>query len=185
MPDEYIDIVDSKGKISEKKELKSIAHKKGLWHQVIHIIVYNSKGHIIIQRRAPDKKTFPNIWDISVGGHIGAGEDPKKTARKELAEELGIHEPLSALDDFGRYHYIDIQPEGLFIEKEYSYTFILKKDVHIKKIKFQKSEVAEVKWTTIDEYEKYLSESPVFKMFPEHMNYYLKILGKLKKKIKK
>jgi len=43
-----------------------------------------------LQLRAKNKKLFPNKWDVSVGGHISAGEEPLTTAVRETKEELGL-----------------------------------------------------------------------------------------------
>lgn len=64
--------------------------EKGLWHRVIHVIVEDKDGNVLLQMRGPNVKTDPNTWDFAVGGYVDAGEDYKQAAIRELKEELGI-----------------------------------------------------------------------------------------------
>ncbi len=45
-------------------------------------------GRIFIQRRSPQRRLFPNVWDI-VGGHLEPGEEVDDALRREVAEETG------------------------------------------------------------------------------------------------
>ena len=91
--EEYVDILDDltgkkTGEIITKKE----AHRKGKWHSAIHIWIFSSDmKKILLQKRCPNKDLFPNMWDISVGGHISSGEEPLVSAKRELSEELGLN----------------------------------------------------------------------------------------------
>ncbi len=51
-------------------------------------IILDAAGRIFVQRRAPDRRLFPDCWDI-VGGHAEAGETPEQTLRREVHEETG------------------------------------------------------------------------------------------------
>ena len=91
--EELVDILDyetgqKNGEIITKKE----AHQKGLWHSSIHIwLISKDYTKILLQKRCSDKNLFPNMWDISVGGHISSGEEPITSAKRELSEELGLN----------------------------------------------------------------------------------------------
>ena len=79
MADEYIDILNDDGSDTGKIALKSEAHKKGLFHRSAHLWLYTSTGKVLVQQRAMNKDTFPGLWDISVAGHITAGETAEIT----------------------------------------------------------------------------------------------------------
>jgi 8-oxo-dGTP diphosphatase len=51
-------------------------------------IILDPNGRIFLQRRAPDRRLFPDCWDI-VGGHAEPGETPEQTLRREVHEETG------------------------------------------------------------------------------------------------
>jgi 8-oxo-dGTP pyrophosphatase MutT (NUDIX family) len=58
---------------------------------VIHVCIFNSKGEMLIQKRADDIVRWPSYWDVSVGGGAGAGDTSRMAAERETAEELGLH----------------------------------------------------------------------------------------------
>ena len=49
-----------------------------------------------MQKRSADKDSFPGVYDVSSAGHLPAGEDFRKSAVRELKEELGISAGLSS-----------------------------------------------------------------------------------------
>lgn len=61
------------------------AHRKGLWHRVSVIYLYNDKGEVLIQQREDDGRL-----DHSSAGHVDPGESYLEAAKRELEEELGV-----------------------------------------------------------------------------------------------
>ncbi|MCX5743080.1 MAG: NUDIX domain-containing protein [Proteobacteria bacterium] len=84
-------------------ELRHTIHEQRLVHRSVHVLVFDSAGRLLVQRRHADKQTFPRYWDSSCAGHVeesdygvGAGLDDelaevyRAVAVRELTEELGI-----------------------------------------------------------------------------------------------
>ena len=46
-------------------------------------------GRAVLVNRHPGRHSYPDVWDLP-GGHIEPGESPSATARREVAEELGV-----------------------------------------------------------------------------------------------
>lgn len=88
--DERIDILDSEGNFTGTSCLKSKAHKEGLFHATVHVWFFTSDHQVLLQKRALTKKVFPGLWDVSVAGHIGAGETISEAAIREVEEEIGL-----------------------------------------------------------------------------------------------
>jgi isopentenyldiphosphate isomerase len=63
---------------------------RNLLHRGIAVVVRNPAGAIYVHRRSLGKDVFPDMYDMVVGGMVTAGESYDQTARRELAEELGI-----------------------------------------------------------------------------------------------
>lgn len=85
--DMYKDRPPSAGITKARKQV----HRDGDWHRSVHVWVVDLKRQeVVLQRRSPNKDTFPNRWDISAAGHIENGADSRETAARELAEELGM-----------------------------------------------------------------------------------------------
>lgn len=51
--------------------------------------------NLYVHRRASDKRIFPSLYDMWVGGVSLAGENPELTAQREIAEELGLSKALT------------------------------------------------------------------------------------------
>ena len=62
----------------------------GMFRLVVHVAIFNSKGQLLIQRRQKDKSRWADLWDVSVGGHVIAGETSDLAAERETLEELGL-----------------------------------------------------------------------------------------------
>tara|TARA_R110001632_G_scaffold108472_2_gene218403 strand:- start:8650 stop:9216 length:567 start_codon:yes stop_codon:yes gene_type:complete len=138
--DELIDILDSKGKPTGKACLKSIAHKEGLYHATTHVWFYTEDRKVLLQKRASIKKVFPNLWDVSVAGHIGAGEKIETSAIREVKEEIGLTISENELTKIGVRKDEIIHPNGI-LDNEFKHLFICKLNVPVSKLTRQISEV--------------------------------------------
>lgn len=54
------------------------------------VIIFNTKGEMLIQLRASNDNSFPLHWDFAAGGGIDEGEDSQEAAEREVMEELGV-----------------------------------------------------------------------------------------------
>lgn len=156
--DEVIDELDENTGVPIRKILKSVAHKKGIWHGSINIVIVNNDGtKTLLQRRSPNKGFYPDTWDIAVGGHISAGEVPTLAAQRELKEELG-------LDSKGMQKVTTVK-ESLenngTISNEFVTVFLLHRDIDILDIRLQEEEVSEAKWCTLEELEQLIAEERI------------------------
>jgi isopentenyl-diphosphate delta-isomerase len=69
---------------------RSEVHARGLLHRAVHVLVFNSRGEIFLQKRSMKKDRQPGVWDSSCSGHVDSGEDYDQTAVRELREEIGL-----------------------------------------------------------------------------------------------
>ncbi|PQJ78059.1 NUDIX hydrolase [Polaribacter porphyrae] len=142
--DELIDILTPEGKPTGKTALKSEAHKNGWFHATVHIWLFTSDKKILLQKRALTKKVFPGLWDISVAGHIGAGESIVSSAKREIFEEIGLELEEEDLIKVGtRIH--EVSHKNGIQDNEYHHVFIAELKVSIDKLIIQKEEVADIK----------------------------------------
>jgi len=99
---EFITHVDESDRIIGPCQ-RGDAHRLGLRHRAVHILVFNPEGELFLQKRSGTKDVNPGLWDTSAAGHVDFGESYSECARRELAEELGIEsgaalEPLFKLE---------------------------------------------------------------------------------------
>ena len=68
------------------------AHEKNYqyYHQVVHIIVKSTNNKILVQKRSKDKTQHPNMYDLSVTGHVSFEDDLLIACQREMSEEIGI-----------------------------------------------------------------------------------------------
>lgn len=94
-PEERLEIVNYKGEVIGHASRSEIHGNPSMTHRVVHVLVFNSKGEILLQKRSQKKDVAPGKWDTSVGGHVAIGENLICSSRREMYEELGVegHEP--------------------------------------------------------------------------------------------
>lgn len=99
---ELLDVLDTDLRVVGRATRQEV-HSRGLLHRAVHILVVGSDGRLLLQRRSAAKASYPLAWDTSVGGHVGAGEDPLLSALRECHEELGIQVRATDLESLGGY----------------------------------------------------------------------------------
>ena len=89
--EEKFDVLLENGEYSGKIETREKCHKDGLWHKAVALFIINSKDEVLLQKRSEKKKLWPNLWDITAGGHVLAGEFGFEAIIREIKEELGTN----------------------------------------------------------------------------------------------
>jgi isopentenyl-diphosphate delta-isomerase type 1 len=91
---EIFDVVNERDEVVGQ-EIRSRVHQLGLKHRAIHVLVFNQRGELFLQKRSQRKDTAPGAWDSSASGHLNAGEDYDTCAVRELAEEIGLQSAVA------------------------------------------------------------------------------------------
>jgi isopentenyldiphosphate isomerase len=89
MSEEIFDVVNERDEVVDRKP-RSEVHRLGLLHRAVHVLVFNSRGQIFLQKRSMKKDRQPGLWDSSASGHVDSGEDYDATAVREVWEEIGL-----------------------------------------------------------------------------------------------
>ena len=174
--DELIDIITQEGKPTGKTALKSEAHKNGWFHATVHIWLFTKDKKILLQKRAITKKVFPGLWDISVAGHVGAGEAILTAAKREIFEEIGLHIEEKNLIKIGtRIHQVS-HPNGIR-DNEHHHVFIAELKTPVSKLTMQPEEVAGLKLWNL----KVLKETKNLEniLLPRFHEYYVTVYDKI------
>lgn len=82
--------------VMEKME----AHQKGLLHRAFSIFLFNSEGHMLLQRRALSKYHSPGLWTNTCCSHPMSGEMLEVAAVRRLKEEMGMTCTMTKAFDF-------------------------------------------------------------------------------------
>ena len=73
---------------------RSQVKREGHTYRVTYVLVFNSRGEILVQQRTDSKDWCPGMFDLAAGGIIQYDESYELSARCELAEELGVEAEL-------------------------------------------------------------------------------------------
>ncbi len=162
MQEELLEVVTEKGEIIKTLPRSEIHGNPSLMHRVVHVLVFNDKGDILLQKRSMSKDVAPGRWDTSVGGHVNSGETPEEAVKREMEEELGISEcNLEFL-----YTYIHSND----YESELVYTYSC---TYNGKIRFQEDEIDEVRAWSLNEIEENSGKGILSDNFQHEIKTYL------------
>lgn len=96
MSDEIFDVVNE-ADVVIGRQTRGEVHRLGLRHRATHVLVFNARGEVFLQKRSRKKDKCPGLWDSSASGHVDAGEDYDHCAVRELREEIGLAVPAGGL----------------------------------------------------------------------------------------
>lgn len=96
---ENVILVDQEDKVLGIME-KMEAHRKGLLHRAFSIYLFNSKGQILLQKRAGSKYHSGGLWTNTCCSHPRPEESIEDAARRRLKEEMGIETQLNEICSF-------------------------------------------------------------------------------------
>lgn len=181
--DERIDILDSDGNPTGRTAMKSEAHRKGWYHASVHVWLYMPNGQVLLQQRARTKETHPLLWDVSVAGHVGAGESATLTAVRETAEEVGLEIEESDLQFIGRFFGEHRHRDNL-IDREFHYTYLCELRRPLDTLTKQDSEVeALVLMPLLRFSEETWGMAHLGKYVPHGTEYYKTVIQAIKKRL--
>ncbi|MBI2583072.1 MAG: isopentenyl-diphosphate Delta-isomerase [Candidatus Aenigmarchaeota archaeon] len=148
---ESLVLVDEKDReIGIEEKIK--AHKEGKLHRAFSIFVFNSKGEMLITRRAKSKYHWSGFWSNACCSHPRPGEPLEKAAHRRLKEELGFDCGLKKAFDF----IYKVKFENGLFEHEFDHVFIGKFDG---KPSPDKEETDGWKWIPLGELKKEIADS--------------------------
>jgi isopentenyldiphosphate isomerase/esterase/lipase len=168
MQEEMFEAVNEYDNVIGTAPRKECHSNPSMIHRGIYVMVFDRRGRLLLQKRSMKKDLGKGMWDISTGGHNIPGETYAEAAKRELKEELGISVLIRRLGK------LLMRKEK---ETEYNAIFTAVIDEKTaKRIKFEKDEIDEIRFFTIDEIHG-LPKSKVTYMFWDVMNIYFASLG--------
>ncbi|KXH81336.1 isopentenyl-diphosphate Delta-isomerase [Chryseobacterium kwangjuense] len=160
--EEFVVLVNPEDEVLGLME-KQQAHINGLLHRAFSVFLFNSKGEMLLQKRASGKYHSPNQWTNAVCSHPREDETYIDGARRRLQEELGIEANLS--EKFNFIYKADVG--GGLWEHELDHVFVgdYEADFHL-----NQEEVEEVRFISIEDLDQEMAEHP------EHFTAWFKII---------
>jgi isopentenyldiphosphate isomerase len=151
---ELVDVLTDEGLLTGRTKAKDLVHRDGDWHGAAHLWNVSSDGRVLLQRRALVKESWPGLWDVSVAGHVTAGETALAAVVRETREELGLAVDASDLSPLGRIRYhCALRPD--YVENEFHDIFLLRRDVALSSLRLDPLEVADVAYVHPSAFSRY------------------------------
>lgn len=142
--EEKFDVLNELGEFTGEVATRDECHEKGLWHRGVYAFIVDKDFNVLLQKRSANKKLWPNRWDVTVGGHVNAGEFGRQTLIRECKEELGIEisddDIKYIITTTSRYN------KNGYVNNHYDECYLITKDVNIDDLKLQESEVSDIKY---------------------------------------
>ncbi len=147
---EILDVLDENGEYTNAIASRKECLKRGLVHKAVVVFVVSSDNKkILLQKRSSTKKMWPNLWDITAGGHVLTGELGYQAVIRETKEEIGIDLEKESLEFIGVT--TSTVKTNDCIDSHFNEYYIVHKDIDINEITLQKEEVQDIKWFEVDE----------------------------------
>ena len=174
--DELIDIVTKEGRLTGYCCPKSEIHTKGHYHNTAHVWLYTKNGEILLAQRSYEKAICPGMWDVSVAGHVDAGESIEQAAIRETKEELNLSLKERDLHKIGVFECFQSYDNGI-TDNEFHHTFIAELQVPLTALKPQLGEVETFKLVSFETFKTLLANSETNDYFvPSNRLYYETVL---------
>ncbi|USL95479.1 isopentenyl-diphosphate Delta-isomerase [Riemerella anatipestifer] len=161
---EQVVLVNPKDEVLGVME-KLQAHRGGFLHRAFSVFLFNTKGEMLLQRRAGVKYHSPKLWTNAVCSHPRLGESYKAGAQRRLIEELGIDADIS--EKFSFIYKAEVGDNLWEHELDYVFTGIYEGDFNL-----NPEEVSEVRYISMETLDKELENNP--KQFTEWFKIILK-----------
>ncbi|MEC7507517.1 MAG: isopentenyl-diphosphate delta-isomerase [Candidatus Thermoplasmatota archaeon] len=138
----------------------------GHYHRAFSVLLFNSKGEMLLQQRSADKVTFPNVWANACCSHPLHSQEEmetenamgvKRAAVRKLEQELGIDPSTVSTDDmvFMTKMRYAARMNHEWIEREVDHILVMCADLEINP---NPNEVANIMWVNHEEMEAMLIE---------------------------
>lgn len=100
---------------------RDLAHRQGMLHRAVSVFVFNDAGEVLLQRRAPTKRTFAGKWANTCCTHPRPGETVLSAGERRLREEMGL---VLALEHCGTFIYRAEDPGSGYVEHELDHVLV-------------------------------------------------------------
>ena len=158
-PSEMFEEFDANNVSTGRLVRRANVHARGLFHRSVCVLVFNSDGQVLLQRRHSRKDVAPSTWDLSCAEHLTPYETYAAAASRGLYEELGIKAPSNL---------ICLSPAAFLQDTSYAelglrdreFTEVYALEAYNGEIVSDPNEVSAIEWCEVDAFLKRLRDKP-------------------------
>lgn len=135
---ELMDVYDSNRQPTGETRRRGDTWHAGEYFLAVMVLIFNTKGEMLIQKRQNELEWQPGKWTMTAGGGVLAGETPAAAASRELLEELGI-----------TMNFDGIRPNFAMTQgAAFMDYFLVTADINLDALNVPNREVAAVQWAS-------------------------------------
>ncbi|MDP2091029.1 MAG: isopentenyl-diphosphate Delta-isomerase [Candidatus Gracilibacteria bacterium] len=149
---ENIIVVDQfDNQISEGEKMD--VHRKALLHRAFSILVFNSKGELMLQQRDLGKYHSGGKWTNTCCSHPRVGETLENAIHRRLVEEMGFDTNLTKKTEF----IYKVELDNELTEHEYLHIYT---GIYNEVPNLNSEEAMDWKWISIDDLKSDIQKNP-------------------------
>ncbi len=151
---------------------KSQAHRLGILHRAFSVLIFDTEGKMLLQKRADEKYHSGGLWTNACCSHPSPEETTLDAAHRRLQEEMGFDCPLSYMYKFQYFANLDND----MIEHEMDHIFV---GTYNGTIIPDPDEVSSYAYMTLDDISSRIQQEPqtftiwfkiIFQHYLDHLN---------------
>tara|TARA_B100001094_G_C18154169_1_gene785447 strand:+ start:305 stop:1993 length:1689 start_codon:yes stop_codon:yes gene_type:complete len=145
-------IVDKQDNVIGSETKRNCHWGSGIRHRAFSVLIFDSQGRLLVQKRSAEKITFPGVWANSCCSHPldmksenDGSEGVENAARRKLDQELGI--PLEITEKWSFHHIGKMEYscrwDKDWIEREIDHIMVVQADTEVN---HNENEISDVLW---------------------------------------
>lgn len=157
---EKVDLYQDRFVNTKQSIVRGTPVRKDTYTMAVFACIFNSDGKMLIQQRQKTKKSWPGMWDVSVGGAVTSGETSLTAVQREIAEELGVDVQGRELTKLLSLYYDRIVHDFYSVEM----------DLELSELNLQAEEVMDAKWATREEIKQMIADGSFMPIYGEFID---------------
>ena len=145
-------IVDEQDNVIGSETKRTCHWGRGIRHRAFSVLIFDSQGCLLVQKRSAEKITFPGVWANSCCSHPldmksenDGSDGVENAARRKLDQELGI--PLEITETWSFHHIGKMEYscrwDEDWIEREIDHIMVVQADTEVN---HNENEISDVLW---------------------------------------
>jgi isopentenyldiphosphate isomerase len=160
-----IDVLDEFGIRTGESLTREQIHKFGKVHRAVHLYLFDeTTQNLLLQRRSQNVDHYPNMFSISLTGHIDAGEYSMQALKREIKEELNLDTSNMKLEFLFSFRQ-DAIISPTYIDKQFNDVYACWHKFKLDNILFDAKDISQLKLVSFDEF-KLMVESEKSELAP-------------------